>query len=52
MDFVEQWLGVSPDGGSGLFEACIILTVLIVGSVLVFRGRLQTAWYQRFGRVA
>ncbi len=52
MDFVESWFGISPDGGSGVFEACMILAVVIVGVAFLFRGRLQAAWYQRFGRVA
>jgi hypothetical protein len=52
MDFVERWLGVSPDGGSGSFEASVILAVLIVISVLVFRGKFQTARYMRIGNVA
>jgi len=43
MDFVERLLGVSPDGGSGSFEASVILAILIVICVLVFRGKLQSA---------
>lgn len=52
MNFVEQWFGVSPDAGSGIFEACTILAVLIVISVFVFRGKILTTWYQRIGNVA
>ncbi len=52
MYFVERWLGVSPDSGSGIFEACTILAVLIVISVFVFRGKIQTSWNQRIGNVA
>jgi hypothetical protein len=52
MDFVERWLGVSPDGGSGSFEAGAILAVLIVICVLVFRGRIQAAWCKHIGNVA
>ena len=47
MDFVERWLSVSPDGGSGSFEVATILAVLIVVCALVFRGKVQTAWYKR-----
>ena len=47
MDFVERWLSVSPDGGSGSFEAATIFTVLIVVCALVFRGKVQTAWYKK-----
>jgi len=52
MDIVEQWLSVSPDGGSGSFEASAILAALIVIGVLVFRGRFQGAWTKRIGNVA
>jgi hypothetical protein len=52
MNFVERWLGVSPDAGSGLFEVCTILAVLIVISVFVFRGKILTTWYQCIGNVA
>jgi hypothetical protein len=52
MDFVERWFGVSPDGGSGVFEACIILTALIVVGVWVIRGRLRAAWYLHFSNTA
>lgn len=47
MDFVERWLSVSPDGGNGSFETATILAVLIVVCALVFRGKVQTAWYKR-----
>ena len=30
MDFVEQWFGVSPDGGNGTFEASLILAATVV----------------------
>jgi len=52
MDFVERWLSVSPDGGSGSFEASVVLAVVIVICVLVFRRKFQTALYKRFGNVA
>ncbi len=41
MYFVERWLGVSPDAGSGIFEACTILAVLIVISVFVSAARFR-----------
>ena len=35
MDFIERWLHISPDGGSGLSEslvvAVIIISVMVVG---------------------
>jgi hypothetical protein len=52
MNFVERWLSVSPDGGSGSLEAGTILAVLIVVCVLVFRAKVQAAWHQRIGNVA
>lgn len=39
MDFVERWLSVSPDGGSGSFEVATLLAVLIVVCALGFRGK-------------
>ena len=52
MDFVERWFGIAPDGGSGIFEASIIVAVLIVGCALVLRGRLQTMLYHQMSKVA
>ena len=31
MGFVEQYFGVSPDGGSGLTELMLFVTILIIG---------------------
>jgi hypothetical protein len=35
MDFIEQWFGVSPDGGDGSLEllwiAAIVIALLVVG---------------------
>jgi hypothetical protein len=33
MDFIEQWFGISPDGGDGSLEL-----VWIVGIALLWRG--------------
>lgn len=52
MNFVERWLGFSPDGGSGSFEASAILVAVFVICVLVFRSRYQTARYRRILNVA
>lgn len=51
MNFVERWLSVSPDAGSGSFEAGAILAVVIVIRVWVFRGRLQDTWCTLVGNV-
>ena len=34
MDFIERWLHISPDGGSGLSEF-LILAVLIAVSLII-----------------
>ena len=43
MDFVERYLGVSPDGGDGLLEVLIIvLLVLIAAAIcLCFTSRIR-----------
>jgi len=52
MDFVERWFAISPDGGSGVFEACLMLAVIIAGCVVVFRDKLQTALYRHASKIA
>jgi len=52
MDFIERWLSISPDAGSGSFEAGAILAVFAVIVALVFRGKLQTAWSALSGNLA
>jgi hypothetical protein len=37
MNFLEQWFGLAPDGGSGLIEATII--VLLVSAVFAIGRR-------------
>jgi hypothetical protein len=37
VDFIERWLGVSPDGGSGSMEA-ILLALVVVFCALVLRA--------------
>jgi len=37
MDFIERWLGVAPDGGSGAFELLIVASV--AAAVLAFSCR-------------
>jgi hypothetical protein len=36
MDFIERWLGVSPDGGNGAME--VLLIVLLAAGVVVLIG--------------
>jgi hypothetical protein len=38
MDFIERWLHISPDGGSGLSEA-LILAMMIAISLIVLSLR-------------
>jgi hypothetical protein len=38
MDFIEEWFGISPDGGSGATELLyVVLGVLIVFLILARR---------------
>jgi hypothetical protein len=46
MDFIEQWFGISPDGGDGSTESLIILAIVI--AIALFVGRRQFA--KAFGR--
>jgi hypothetical protein len=39
MDFIERWLGISPDGGDGSTEALYILAVVAI-LALVFHKRI------------
>jgi len=34
MDFIERWLHISPDGGSGLSEALILAVVIAIGLIV------------------
>jgi hypothetical protein len=40
MDFIEQWFGISPDGGDGSLELEWIIGVAIVVAAIVFRRRI------------
>jgi hypothetical protein len=51
MNFVERWLSVSPDGGSGSFEASVILALFTVICALVFRRKFQRVWCILIGNV-
>lgn len=56
MDFIERWLHISPDGGSGASELLIItaLGVILIGIVLVgFRRYLPrnlTGFLEQLGK--
>jgi hypothetical protein len=38
MDFIERIFGISPDGGSGVFEALLFL-IPLAGAYLIHRVR-------------
>jgi hypothetical protein len=40
MDFIEQWLGVSPDGGDGSLELQWIVAIAIVVAAVAFHRRI------------
>lgn len=38
MDFIEQLLGISPDGGSGSLEFALFLVPVVGAAYLAYRG--------------
>jgi hypothetical protein len=45
MDFIERWLGISPDGGSGAVE---VLWLVVLGAAIVVVARsTRRAWEKR-----
>ena len=51
MDFIERWLHISPDGGTGTLEFLIVtvaIVIIITVAVAAFRAyfpRSFTEWY-------
>lgn len=41
MDFIERWLGISPDGGDGSLEALCLLAIVAVLAAIVFRPSID-----------
>jgi len=41
MDFIEKIFGISPDGGSGVFEIVLFL-IPIMGLYLLYRSRSRS----------
>jgi len=35
MDFIERWLHISPDGGSGLSEALIVAVMVAISLIVL-----------------
>jgi MYXO-CTERM domain-containing protein len=51
MDFIEQWFGISPDGGDGSLELQWIVGIAIVVAAVALRRRI-ISWlsFRRSGR--
>jgi hypothetical protein len=45
MDWIERWLGVSPDGGDGSLE--LLLVLLVVTIVPMFSRRVRSSLKRR-----
>ncbi|MBV9121887.1 MAG: hypothetical protein JO112_00840 [Planctomycetes bacterium] len=40
MDFIERWLGISPDGGNGVFEILLLASLAAGVGVLAYYKRM------------
>lgn len=40
MDFIEQWFGVSPDGGDGSLELLWLAAIAIAFVAILFRRQI------------
>jgi hypothetical protein len=51
MDFIERWVGVSPDGGNGATEELLLMVaaLAIVALVLALHHYLKNRFPGRFG---
>lgn len=49
MDWIEQVLGISPDGGSGLTEVVLLVALVCLIAGVVLRGRSVRARRRRGG---
>lgn len=52
MNFIEQWFGLSPDGGNGMFEVATVLAILFVTCALLFRGKVRTVLHRHITKFA
>jgi hypothetical protein len=41
MDFIERWLGISPDGGDGSLEAIYVIALAVLIGAVVMRRSLR-----------
>jgi hypothetical protein len=48
MDFIERWLGISPDGGDGSLEGLYLLAIVVILAAIIFRARIQGVIRRRF----
>ena len=44
MDFIEQWFGISPDGGDGSLELLWLAAIIVAVLAVSFRHRI-IAWF-------
>jgi len=49
MDFIEKWLGLSPDGGDGSLEVLWLVAIVLVAAAIVFRRRIAARLSTRQG---
>ena len=45
MDFIEEWFGISPDGGDGTTEVAFFAAFVIIVALLSWRPLVR--WYGR-----
>ena len=50
MDFIEQWFGISPDGGDGSLELLWFAAIVVAVLALFFRRRIITWFAARASR--
>jgi hypothetical protein len=48
MDFIERWLHISPDGGSGASEILMVAAIvtIIVGAGVALRGHFPKSFVE------
>ena len=47
MDYIERWLGVSPDGGNGTLEMLVLVALAASALFVVSRRRLLASVRRR-----
>ncbi|MDM9622980.1 MULTISPECIES: hypothetical protein [unclassified Rhizobium] len=48
MDFIEQWFGISPDGGDGTIELLFFAIVMVLLTVVVWRRWIARRYSRKF----